>query len=545
MTQILEKGLSHFCFHGIINLKKKTLRKQVNYTTMRAINQVVLPLNIGYKIPDNDPVVLLSDLCDELNYTKICEKYLRKWRKHSPKTLFKIIVYGYMRKLFSSRAIEEACNRDICFMWLLNDEPTPDHSTITRFMDDKLSSEIEDLFYQLINKLYELGEIKFENLFVDGTKIEANANRYTFVWANAVKKNAEKLYHKIEVFMKILSERYMVEFDTPEEYLSFIGNRIIYLNTVFVSGKGKRKTQLQRDFEQLEEYLGRKHKYKEYFAILDGRKSFSKTDPDATFMRMKEDHMLNGQLKPGYNIQIGVESEYIVGVGLFPKPTDVTTLIPFLERIKRGTGRIIPNIIADAGYESEENYDYLEENGQIPYIKPQNYEIGKTRKYRNDEFRVENLKYNSDTNSYICKNEQELKYIYTQTTKSANGYEIQKDIYRNESCAGCPYREKCHKSKNDYRTIKTSQRFAEKRKESYENIISEKGILLRMNRSIQVEGAFGVLKEDYGFRKFLMRGKEKTETQFFLLSFAFNIQKYHNRLVGNRLGKDLFEKKIA
>lgn len=512
---------------------------------MTAINQVVLPLNLGYKIPHDDPVVLLSEICEELDYTSIYKKYFRKWRKHSPKTLFKVIVYGYMRKLFSSRLIEDACRRDICFMWLLNGEPVPDHSTITRFMDDKLSTEIEGLFYQLINKLYELGEIKFENLFVDGTKIEANANRYTFVWANAVKKNAEKLYQKIELFVTILSERYMVEFDTPEEYLSFLGNRIVYLNTIFVRGKGKRKTQLQRDFEQLEEYLERKYKYKEYFAILDGRKSFSKTDTDATFMRMKEDHMLNGQLKPGYNVQIGVESEYIVGIGLFPKPTDVTTLIPFLERVKKGTDRIIPNIIADAGYESEENYVYLEENEQTSYIKPQNYEMSKTRKYRNDDFRVENMEYNQEENSYICKDGQELKYIYTQTTKSANGYEIKKEVYRNASCSGCPYRDKCHKSQNDYRTIKVSQRFAQKREESRNNILSDAGIILRMNRSIQVEGAFGVLKEDYGFRRFLMRGKEKTETQFFLLSFAFNIQKYHNRIVGNRVGRDLFKKEIA
>lgn len=512
---------------------------------MRAINQVVLPLNLGYKIPDNDPVILLSELCDELDYTKICNKYLRRWRKHSPKTLFKILVYGYMRKIFSSRAIEEACNRDICFMWLLNDEPTPDHSTITRFMDDKLATEIEDLFYQLINKLYELGEIKFENLFVDGTKIEANANRYTFVWANSVKKNAEKLYQKMEVFIKVLAERYMVELDTPEEYLSFLGNRIIYLNTIFVSGKGKRKTQLQRDFEQLEEYLERKNKYKEYFSILDGRKSFSKTDPDATFMRMKEDHMLNGQLKPGYNVQIGVESEYIVGIGLFPKPTDVTTLIPFLNRVKKGIGRTIPNIIADAGYESEENYIYLEENNQTPYIKPQNHELSKTRKYRNNEFRVEKMAYNKEENYYVCKNGQKLKHVYTKATISTNGYEIKKDIYRNESCVGCPYRDKCHKSKNDYRTIKVSQRFAEKREKSRNNILSDTGIILRMNRSIQVEGAFGVIKEDYGFRRFLMRGKEKTETQFFLLSFAFNIQKYHNRIAGNRVGIDLFKKEAA
>ena len=291
--------------------------------------------------------------------------------------------------------------------------------------------------------------------------------------------------------------------------------------------------------------MKRKYKYKEYFAILDGRKSFSKTDPDATFMRMKEDHMLNGQLKPVYNVQIGVESEYIVGIGLFPKPTDVTTMIPFLERVKNGINRMIPNIIADAGYESEENYVYLEENNQTPYIKPQNYEISKTRKYCNDEFRVENMEYNQEENCYICKNGQELKYIYTQTSKSSNGYEIKKEVYRNENCSGCPYREKCHKSKNNYRTIKVSQRFAEKREESRNNILSDIGIQLRMNRSIQVEGAFGVIKEDYGFRRFIMRGKQKTETQFFLLSFAFNIQKYHNRIAGNRVGIDLFKKEVA
>lgn len=174
---------------------------------MRALNQVVLPLNLGYKIPDNDPVVLLSELCDELDYTKICEKYFRKWRKHSPKTLFKILVYGYMRKIFSSRAIEEAFNRDICFMWLLNDEPTPDHSTITRFMDDKPFPEIEDLFYRLINKLYTLGEINFENHFVDGTKIEANA----------VKKNAEKMYQSEENYI-YLDENNQTSYIKPQNY---------------------------------------------------------------------------------------------------------------------------------------------------------------------------------------------------------------------------------------------------------------------------------------------------------------------------------------
>ena len=510
-----------------------------------AINQVVLPLDIGYAIPKDDPVIILSELCDELDYSRICEKYLRNWRKHSPKTLFKIIVYAYMRNIYSSREIEAACNRDICFMWLLNNEPTPDHSTITRFISDKLAPEIEDLFYQLINKLYELGEIKFENLFVDGTKIEANANRYTFVWAKSVEKNAEKLRIKIDNFLEILTDRYLVKFKTAEEYYEFLARRIAALNMVFVHGKGKRKTQLQRDFEILEEYLERKQKYKEYFRTLNGRKSFSKTDTDATFMRMKEDHMLNGQLKPGYNVQIGVENEYILGVGLFPNPTDVTTLIPFLERVRNRTGRIISNIIADAGYESEENYKYLDENEQTAYIKPQNYEVSKTRKYKNNEFRTENMEYDAENDLYICKNGQKLKYIYTQKSTSKNGYDVEKKVYRNESCEGCPYRKQCHKSKYERRTIKVSQNFKRQRERSLENISTSKGILLRMNRSIQVEGAFGVIKEDKGFRRFLVRGKQETETQFFLLSFAFNIQKYFNRKQGNRLGQDLFEKKIA
>ena len=512
---------------------------------MRPINQLVLPLNLEYMIPQDDPVILLNELCEELNYTNLYNQYVRRWRKHSPKTLFKILVYSYMRKIYSGREIEAACKRDICFMWLLNGEPVPDNSTISRFQNEKLTEAIEDLFYQLIEKLYELGEINFENLFVDGTKIEANANRYTFVWQKAVKKNAEKLRTKMDYFIKYLSDEYKLELSTIDEYYNTLTSRARAIDLIFVHGKGKRKSQLQRDIEQLEEYLLRKQKYEKYFSVFKGRNSFSKTDNDATFMRMKEDHMLNGQLKPGYNVQIGVENEYIVGLGLFPNPTDVNTLIPFLERLKSKVRKTIRNIIADAGYESEENYVYLRESNQTSYIKPQNYEKGKKRSYKKDKFMVEHLEYNKEKNIYICPNGCELKYIYTSKTTSRNGYEIKKDVYRNASCNGCPYRNQCHKSKNDYRTIKVSRRFLEERKNSLNNISSEKGILLRMNRSIQVEGAFGVLKEDYGFRRFLTRGKLKTETQFFLLSFAFNVQKYFNKMTNGRLKTALFEKEIA
>ena len=506
-------------------------------------NQLILPLNLQYAIPEDDPVIILNEICEQLDYTKLYEQYVSHWRKYSPKTLFKILVYGYMRGIYSGRGIETVCKRDICFMWLLNGAPAPDNSTLSRFQNEKLAGAIEDLFYQLVLKLQELGEITFENMFVDGTKIEANANRYSFVWERAVSKNAEKLAIKIEYFLFLMSEEYKQDFRTIEDCYEFLRKRAAAIE--FVYGRGKRKSPLQKNIEKLEEYMERDKKYKEHFKKFKGRKSYSKTDEDATFMRMKEDHMKNGQLKPAYNVQIGVEAEYIIGVGLFPNPADVKTLIPFLERVKMGIRHKILNIIADAGYESEENYVYLKNNEQTSYIKPANYEISKKRAYKKDKFKVEHLEYNSEKDCFICPNGCELNFLYERETETENNIKIKKSYYRNESCSGCQYRESCHKSKYDQRTIKVSHRFLSERRKSFANITTEKGILLRVNRSIQVEGAFGVIKEDYGFRRFLTRGKPKTETQFFLISFAHNVKKYFNKKNDGRLKTELFDIKSA
>lgn len=503
-------------------------------------------MKLEYSIPKDDPVWILDEICEKLDYRKVYASYHRSWRKVSPETMFKIVVYGYMNGCYSSREIEKACRRDLCFQWLLNGEPVPDHTTISRFQNEKLNSGIEDLFCQLLTLLHELDEVNFEHVFIDGTKIEANANKYTFVWKKAVEKNHAKLVEKLNVFVSLLKDCYDLPQTLSDEEC---GQQLVKAaNAAAVSfqhGRGKHKTQLQRDIEHLTELLERKYKYLDDLNTFQGRKSFSKTDREATFMRMKEDYMKNGQLKPGYNVQIGVENEYILGVSLFPNPTDVNTLIPFLERLKRNTKHTIKNVIADAGYESEENYRYLQEHDQTAYIKPQNYEIGKTRKYQQDRFRVEHLAYDEESDAYICPNGKALTYQYTGNSKSANGYDIQKRIYRNESCSDCPYRKQCHKSKYDQRTVQVSTTFNELRRQSDENITTEKGILLRMNRSIQVEGAFGVIKQDMQFRRFLTRGKQKTETQFFILAFAFNIRKLWNRQQGGRMGLKLFEKAIA
>lgn len=512
---------------------------------MKKRNQVLLPINFEAMIPEDDSVRLLVEICDELDYTNLYKAYDRKRRSLSPETMFEILVYGYMRGIYSTRGLEEACRRDICFMWILQDEPVPDHSTISRFMSKRLCYVIEELFYQLVMKLHSMNEVTFENMFVDGTKIEANANRYTFVWAKAVKKNLEKLEKKTEAFAETIRIRYGFRGSTSCEILEEMKTRTDLLNIEFVKGKGKHKTQLQKDFEILKEYIERKEKYTEQLGICGRRKSYSKTDTSATFMRMKDDHMMNGQLKPGYNVQIGVESEYIIGLALFPNPTDVNTLVPFLERFKEKTKLKVDKIIADAGYESEENYVYLKENGQQPFIKPKYYEKSKTKKFKENSYRVENLFYDSEQDLFICPDGRELKYQNLHYEKSGNGYLIEKKVYQNESCSNCPHRSKCHKSENNYRTIKVSKNFERLSNESLDNITSEEGILLRVNRSIQVEGAFGVIKQDMNFKRFVLRGKENTEMQFFILAMAFNIQKLHNKTQSGRNKQHLFEMKAA
>ena len=509
----------------------------------RMRNQVLLPMNLEIKIAENDPVRKLVEICEELDYTKLYDQYLRTWRKYNPETIFMLLVCGYMNRLYSSREIENACRTDIRFMWILQDEPVPDHSTIARFQEGKLLPVIEDLFYQLIMKLMSLGEVSYDHVFVDGTKIEANANRYSFVWAKAVEKFLHKETVKTLADVEKICKAYgFADTLTVEECIERLYTIAARWQIDFVHGKGKHKTQLQCDLELLEKHIEKKEQYLAYLQLMNGRKSFSKTDTDATFMRMKEDHMKNGQLKPGYNVQIMVNSEYVVGLGAFATPNDVNTLVTFMERVYSHTHERIRRLIADAGYESEENYTYLQANGQDAFIKPSNYEQNKKRK--KNPYAIGNMPYNEEEDRFICPNNKRLVYTRDQHSKTQHGYDVTQRVYVCENCEGCPHRAQCHKGAKN-REVKTSVEFKRQRAESLKNIQSEEGILLRMNRSIQVEGTFGVWKQDYRFRRFAMRGKQGIETQLFLLAFAYNIQKLCNRIENGRFGMALFEKQIA
>jgi len=534
---------------------QKTKLTQKNYNNNYEKYQLIFPLETGILIPEDDSVRLLSQIMEELDYTMLMRAYSPKGRNPevSPKILFKILVYAYMNNIYSSRKIEQACRRDINFIWLRQGEPVPDHNNIARFRSKRLINVIDNLFNQLVIKLGELGEVKYENIFIDGTKIEANANKYTFVWKKATNKFEVKLEEKIKRFIKDFNEEYGTEYIVPKEKVevTYLQKILEFLNKkkgsddiVFVTGKGKRKTKLQKHIESLEEFIEKQSKYDDYNNTFDGRNSFSKTDKDATFMHMKEDHMRNSQLKPGYNVQIGVEAEYVVGIDISSERSDQLTLIPFLDKLNENLPKKFSNVVADAGYESEENYIYIEKNEQNSFIKPQAYEGIKKKSFKKNIGNRENMNYDNVNDEYICYNNVKLKPVGTTARQSKSGYRAEITIYEAENCNDCEYKSKCTKAKGN-RRLQVSKKFINKRSRSLENITSPEGILLRMNRSIQVEGAFGVLKEDYGFKRFLTRGTKNVKTEFTLLCFGYNINKLHSKIQNDRCGKSLHKIKVA
>ena len=489
-----------------------------DYTELGQTYQLVLPLSLEGLIPNDDSVRLLSHELEDLDYTLLYQAYSAKGRNPAvdPKTMFKILTYAYSQTIYSSRKIESACRRDINFMWLLAGQRAPDHSTIARFRTGFLADACEDLFFQIVRHLAAMGELSKETVFIDGTKLEACANKYTFVWKKSVGRWEEKMFDKIAVAVELVNQEYIKSFTVTretrssdlQEIVDFLEKTATMNGIAFVHGRGKRKTVHQRYYELFRRFLDRQMLYDLHHTRFGDRNSYSKTDVDATFMHMKEDHMRNAQLKPGYNVQIGVDSEYIVAADLFQDRNDVWTLVPFLRYMEEKLGFRYPSITADSGYESEEGYTYLREQNQKPYIKPQTYEKWKKRSFKKDISKRENMKYDAETDSYICHEGKRLNEVYIKKQKSKSGYESNVTVYESEGCAGCPVKEKCTKARGNKR-LYVSKEFIERRQESYENILSETGILYRMNRSIQVEGAFGVLKTTMNSNDFCCVEKQR------------------------------------
>ncbi|MBO5486759.1 MAG: IS1182 family transposase [Eubacterium sp.] len=542
-------------------------------------------------LPDDDPVYTLKKVMEEMDFTALLAQYSGKG-KHgfNPIMKYGVLTYANMRGVREIDRIVDLCKRDLAFIWLTQGE-RPKRDAFYDFINKKLTPEIlDDLNYQLLRRLKKEGLITLETLFIDGTKIEANANRYTFVWRGTLNYHLvglldtiDSLYHRYNSLLedngygekyslgnaqmfiiegmdrvrevieknrkrkltkhKKLSNNRVIEIDncSPLDMLKLQKNLMAIADgegIVFVHGKGKKKSEIQQLYEELEACGSKLMEYKESFEIMGkDRNSYSKTDLEATFMRMKEDHMMNGQLKPAYNVQIAVENYFIIHSYVSNDRTDYNALIPVIQKHIRAFGEVLKEATADSGYCSERNLLFLKEHNIESYIKLQDHEQRKTRTYKENIGKYYNMttRISEDEHIYVCHDGRELRHIRTEE-KEMDDYTQTLEVYGCADCSGCGHKAKClykydpEKDAQKNKVMKINERWEDLKERSHANIQSEKGILNRQIRSIQTEGHFGDIKENDDFRRFNHRTADKVYKEFMLYAIGRNINKYHRFL---------------
>ena len=274
------------------------------------------------------------------------------------------------------------------------------------------------------------------------------------------------------------------------------------------------------------EYTEKLKKYAEHIRICgEDRNSYSKTDHDATFMRMKRDHMGNDQLLPGYNIQLGVCDEFIAVYDVRQYASDMDCFQPLMEKFNRQYGRYPEYPVADAGYGSFNNYLYCEEHGMKKYMKFTMFKKEtEDEKYRDDPYRAVNFPINENGRP-VCPGGKEFHYLTSRRVKY-NHYGRTEELWQCEDCSNCPLKTKCCKCAGN-RVVSLNEELSGMHKEVIENLNSVHGALLRMNRSIQAEGAFGTIKWNRAYTRARRRGMRGLLLEISMISCGFNLHKYH------------------
>jgi len=262
--------------------------------------------------------------------------------------------------------------------------------------------------------------------------------------------------------------------------------------------------------------------------IFGDRNSYSKTDHDATFMRMKDDYMRNGQLKAGYNVQLATEGQYALAYDVFPNPTDTRTLIPFLDTIERNFFELPEYIVADAGYGSEQNYeDIIKNRNRTPLITYNQYRKEKKKKHKENAFHVDNWEYNEDEDTYLCPNGQKVRFSHHSKRTDRYGFTRKFKVYECDDCSGCPLRDLCTKAKKlNNRKVYINEKWESQKEYVRTKLSDEKTGELYGKRKIDVEPVFGFLKANLCFSRFSVRGKEKVTNELGFAFMAVNLRKY-------------------
>ena len=410
--------------------------------------------------------------------------------RYDPISMLKTVLFGFMANGYISlRELEDQCKINLRFMYLM-DHQAPSYRTFGYFINEVLADSIEEIFQDINKKIFETEHVDLQHLYIDGSKFEANANKYSWVWKKATEKSRCRLFGKITTLFE--------------------------------------ETTQQRHYEKLKEYAAKLEEYVEKIKICgEDRNSYSKTDHSATFMRIKTDYMGNDQLLPAYNVQVGVADEYIAVVDVNQYRSDMDCFIPLMNKFYTTYGFYPKYPVADAGYGSYNNYIFCEQQGMEKYMKFPMFKKETTdKKYHEDPFRAVNFPIGED-GIMRCPNGKNFYLQYRKNVKG-NKYGRQEEVYQCEDCSGCPYAEQCKKTDKN-RTVRINCELTAMHQEVIENLESIQGALLRMNRSIQAEGTFGIMKNDRWYKRIVRRGIKSVLLEVFLVSIGHNLYKYHNK----------------
>ena len=502
--------------------------------------QLKLPLEIEKIIEISDPVYTFCEVLEHIDLKRyLAVKESRTGRKrYDPEILLKVILFAFMEHGYVSvREIEKLCKTDIRFMWLLQDNDAPSFMTIDNFMNHCLSESIGDIFAEINKYIFGKENVDLDHVYIDGTKLVANANKYSWVWKKSSIKSRKKTFDKVTVLLEEINNeiiyqgvRFDVRTEYAIEYLEQITEQYVKLTgitpSLIVRGIGHHKTKEQRNYDKLVEYTDKLKKYAKHIRTCgEERNSYSKTDNDATFFRMKKDYMGNDQLLPGYNIQLGICDEYIAVLDVKQYASDMDCFQPLMEKFNNTYHRYPMYPVADAGYGSFNNYLYCEEHGMKKYMKFTMFKKETEDKdYHNNPYRAVNFPINENGNP-VCPNGKEFHYLYSRPVRG-NKFGRTEEMYQCEDCSGCLCKEKCCKCEGN-RIVRINEELTLFHKEVLHNLNSVHGALLRMNRSIQAEGAFGTIKWNRAYKRARRKGLKGVILEISMISCGFNLHKYH------------------
>ncbi len=492
---------------------------------------MLLPPDLNDLIGATHPVRVVNEVLDKVDISELLHQYKPGGTSsYHPRMLLKVLVYAYINNIYSSRKIEEAVSQHIHFMWLAG-MSTPDHNTINRFRSQRLQQTLQPIFTQVVLLLSEEGLLSIKDLYTDGTKIEANANRYTFVWGNAIKTHREKMKQQLNELWEYAKKVAASELDdtdpsgfdkiTPEKMMETIDNINTALKDKKISKEKRQKLNYAKknwpdalaQYEQHEKVIG------------EQRSSYSKTDKDATFMRMKEDHLKNGQLKPAYNVQISSNNQYIASYSIHQNTTDTNTLIDHLEHHIKSFKQKPNNITADAGYGSEQNYQWLEDKQITAYVKHSQFDrMQREKNQQKNPFTVDKLAYDEVKDKLICPIGEPMNKIGWKIEETKAGYAQVIDKYQAKNCDTCLLKGVCHQQESD-RIAEISLNARRLKQKADKRLKSKRGIQKRKQRCHDIEPVFGNIKHNHQFKRFMLRGKEKVNIELGLLALAHNLRK--------------------